>query len=320
MTTTPGWTTRVRHTVEFLFVAGVSGLLRPCSMETVRRLGEALGRLAFRMAGPRRRIALDNIARAFPEMPAADRERIACGMFEHFGRMLLELVRFGSLTNEQMLGLSDVEGEQYVLQGYAAGKGLIFVGGHFGYWEMQGITHALLWKEVSLMARPLDNPRLHDMLERIRTRTGNAVIYRQGSIRKVLRALGANRGVAILIDQHLHTQEAIQVQFFGRPAATTSVVASLVLRTGALVVPVFGLPLPGGRYRFVYERPVDPPVDDSPAAIHDFTQRCTDVIERYIRNRPDLWLWMHRRWREGSGPLESVEAGRAVHTESGERT
>ena len=83
------------------------------------------------------------------------------------------------------------------------------------------------------MVRPLDNPALHDLLEQIRTRTGNAVIYRQGSVRKVLRALGENRGVAILIDQHLHATEAVYVNFFGRPAATTSIVASLVLRTGA---------------------------------------------------------------------------------------
>jgi KDO2-lipid IV(A) lauroyltransferase len=147
------------------------------------------------------------------------------------------------------------------------------------------------------MVRPLDNPRLHDLLERIRTGTGNAVIYRQGSIRRVLRALASNRGVAILIDQHLHTSDAIHVNFFGRPAATTSVVGSLVHRTGATVLPVFGLPLPGGRYRFVYETPVAPPHDESPEAIREFTQRCTDVIETYVRRHPDMWMWMHRRWR-----------------------
>jgi KDO2-lipid IV(A) lauroyltransferase len=64
---------------------------------------------------------------------------------------------------------------------------------------------------------------------------------------------------------------------------------------------VFGLPLPGGRYRFVYERPVAPPENDSPEAIHAFTQRCTDVIEAYVKRYPDLWLWMHRRWRDAPG-------------------
>jgi KDO2-lipid IV(A) lauroyltransferase len=285
----------------YLLVRAVEALLRPLPMRRVRAWGERLGRLAYRIGGARRRVAFDNVARALPETDTAAREAIVRGMFEHFGRMLLELIRFGSLSNEEMLALLETEGAEHVLGAYERGRGMIFVGGHLGYWEMQGITHALCWKPISLMVRPLDNPRLHDMLERIRTRTGNAVIYRQGSIRKVLRALGDNRGVAILIDQHLHSSEAIYVDFFGRPAATTSVVASLVLRTGATVVPVFGLPLPGGRYRFVYERPVAPPENDSPEAIHAFTQRCTDVIEAYVKRYPDLWLWMHRRWRDAPG-------------------
>jgi KDO2-lipid IV(A) lauroyltransferase len=97
----------------------------------------------------------------------------------------------------------------------------------------------------------------------------------------------------------------VRVDFFGRPAATTSALAALALRTGAAVIPVFALPLPDGRYRFVYERPVDPPPEDSPEAVQEFTQRCTDVLEMYVRRHPDLWLWMHRRWRDadtGSAP------------------
>lgn len=290
---------RIRYGLESQLVSGLSAFVRGKPMAVVRARGEAIGRLAHRLAGSRKRIALDNLSRAMPELSAAERESIVLGMFEHFGRMLLELVRFETLSPEEMRGLMEVEGEEHVLRAYEAGRGMIFVGGHIGYWEMQGITHAVSWKPISLMVRPLDNPVLHELLEHIRTRTGNSVIYRQGSIRKVLRALASNQGVAILIDQHLHTPDAIHVQFFGRPAATTSVVGSLVLRTGAAVVPVFGLPLPDGRYRFVYERPVAPPVDDSPEAIHDFMQRCTDVIETYVRRYPSTWMWMHRRWREG---------------------
>jgi Kdo2-lipid IVA lauroyltransferase/acyltransferase len=291
------WTKTLRHWVEQLLVESVSAIVQRQPMVRVRAWGEALGRAAHRAPTSRRKVAMDNLAHAFPEMPVAERERIVLGMFEHFGRMLLELIRFRSLTTQEMLALTEIEGEEHVLHAYAQGKGMIFIGGHIGYWEQQGIEHAVSWRPISIMVRPLDNPALHDLLEHIRTRTGNSVIYRQGSIRKVLRALGDNRGVAILIDQHLHATEAVYVNFFGRPAATTSVVGSLVLRTGAATVPGFGLPLPGGRYRFVYGPPVPPPRDDSPEAILDFTQRCTDVIEAYVRKYPELWLWMHRRWR-----------------------
>ena len=65
-------------------------------------------------------------------------------------------------------------------------------------------------------------------------------------------------------------------------------------------------PLPGGRYRFIYEAPVEPPPPDHPDAIRDFTQRCTDVLEMYVRRHPELWLWMHRRWRDDGPVAESA--------------
>jgi len=123
------------------------------------------------------------------------------------------------------------------------------------------------------------------------------VIYRAGTIRRVMRTLQAGGGVGILIDQHIQSRDAIQVDFFNRPAATTSLVAALALRTGAPVVPLFALPLGGGRYRMIYEPAVQPPAGEGPDVIREFTQRCTDVLEMYVRRHPELWLWMHRRWR-----------------------
>ena len=128
------------------------------------------------------------------------------------------------------------------------------------------------------------------------------MIYRQGAVRRVLKTLAAGEGVALLIDQHMHSPDAIWVNFFRRPAATTSTLAALALRTGAAVIPVFAEPLPGGRYRFIYESPVEPPQGDGPDAIREFTQRCTDVLEMHVRRKPELWLWMHRRWRDAPTP------------------
>jgi KDO2-lipid IV(A) lauroyltransferase len=104
------------------------------------------------------------------------------------------------------------------------------------------------------------------------------------------------------------SRDAIYVDFFDRPAATISVVAALALRTGAPVVPVFALPLDNGRIRVIYEHPVEPPRGESEDAVREFTQRCTDVLEMYVRRHPDLWLWMHRRWRD-MGPSTERERG-----------
>jgi KDO2-lipid IV(A) lauroyltransferase len=296
-----------RFRVEAALVRAVTAGVSLLPMSTVRAGGHAFGRLMFWVDGFHRRIALENLAHAFPSRPAAERRALAKAMFAHFGGLVFELLKFGTLSPEQIKGLMDVEGLERIHAAHARGKGVFFVTGHFGYWELQAIAHPFYSPTIAVMARPLDNPRLHALLERLRTMTGNRVLYRQGVLRRVLRELTANHGVAILIDQHIHTSEAVYVDYFGRPAATTSALAALALRTGAAVIPVFALPLPGGRYRFIYEHPVEPPPADSPDPVLEFTQRCTDVLEMYVRRHPELWLWMHRRWREREAALAGDE-------------
>ncbi len=288
----------MKHLLESIPVRAMSAVVRVMPMSVVRSVGRGLGRLVYVADRARRRTALTNLSAAFPGRPAAEHRAVAQAMFGHFGSMLLELLKFGSYSRARLLAASEVEGEERVWNAYQQGRGVLFFTGHFGYWEMHAVTHALRFHPISVLARPLDNPRLHEALEQIRTSTGNSVIYRQGAVRKMLRDLASNRGIALLIDQHLHTPDAVYVDFFRRPAATTSALAALALRTGAPVIPVFALPLPRGRYRFIYEHPVDPPRADTPDAVREFTQRCTDVLEMYVRRHPELWLWMHRRWRE----------------------
>jgi len=284
--------------LEFAAVRLVAAIVSLLPMRVVRRCGAALGSLAYLVDRTRRRIALENLAAAFPARRASERRALARAMFAHFGSLLLELLKFSTYTPQQMLAAVEVEGLERNRQAYQQQRGVLFFTGHFGYWEIHAMVEPLHARPISVLARPLDNARLHEMLERIRTKTGNSVIYREGAVRKVLRELAANHGVALLIDQHLHTPDAVYVDFFQRRAATTSALAALALRTGAPVIPVFALPLPGGRYRLVYEHPVDPPQTDTPDAVRDFTQRCTDVLEMYVRRHPELWLWMHRRWRD----------------------
>ena len=284
--------------LEFGAVRLVSAIVSVLPMRIVRRIGAGLGRIAYCLDRSRRRTALENLAAAFPSKRERERRGLARAMFAHFGSLLLELLKFANYTHEQMRNAVDVEGEERARQAYAQHRGVLFFTGHFGYWEIHAVAEPLVNRPISVLARALDNVRLNEMLERIRTSTGNSVIYRQGAVRRILRELAANHGVALLIDQHLHTPDAVYVDFFRRPAATTSALAALALRTGAPVIPVFALPLPRGRYRLVYEHPVDPPRADTPDAVRDFTQRCTDVLEMYVRRHPTLWLWMHRRWRD----------------------
>ena len=291
----------LRHRLEHAAVKTVVAIVRLMPMRAVLAAGTVLGLAFYTLDRPHRRLAVRNLQAAFPLRSEAECLAIARGMFSHFGRLLTVLLKFSTMRPDRMLSRVEFEGEERVVAAHAEGRGVLLFTGHFGFWEINALVHALEIKPMAVLARPLDNPLLHDLLESVRRRTGNSVIYRRGAIRRVLRALADNQAVALLIDQHIQTADAVYVDFFNRPAATTSALAALALRTRAPVVPVFALPQPGGRFRMVYEHPVEPPRDDDPDAIRAFTQRCTDVLEMYVRRYPELWLWMHRRWRDVDG-------------------
>jgi len=292
----------VRYAIEYGLVTATRGLASVLPGALVRAWGAVLGMTFYVLDGPHRRVALGNLKECFPTRTDAERRAIARRTFKHFGQLLLELLRFSARTSHQREALVELEGAERVRHAYAQGKGVLFFTGHFGFWELHAIHHGQAFEPIGVLARALDNPRLNTLLEDMRGVTGNHCIYRQGAVRRVLKALAGGHGVAMLIDQHMHSPDAIWVNFFERPAATTSTLAALALRTGAPVVPVFALPLPGGRFKFVYESPVEPPGGDGPEAVAAFTQRCTDVLEMYVRRHPDLWLWMHRRWRDAPTP------------------
>ena len=299
----------MRHQLEYLAARALVAIIGVMPAPLVRGCAKLLGFAWYTLNRSRRRIAQANLAAAFPLRSASERRAIIRAAFAHFIGQAFETLKFSTLSPQQMLARVEFDGEERVRLAYAQGKGVLFITGHFGFWELHAIAHPLRFEPIGVLARALDNVRINTVLERIRQCTGNTVIYRQGTIRRVMRMLQGGHGVAVLIDQHIHGPDAVYVEFFERPAATTSVVAALALRTGAPVVPVFALPIGKGRYRLIYEHPVEPPpaVDAAEAesdgqvahvANREFTQRCTDVLEMYVRRHPDLWLWMHRRWRD----------------------
>jgi Kdo2-lipid IVA lauroyltransferase/acyltransferase len=313
-----------RHRLEYLAVMSVVATARVLPMPAVLGAGTLLGRAFYLLDRGHRRLAVKNLRAAFPLRSESECQGIARDMFSHFGRLLASLLKFSTMTPAAMLARVEFAGEDRVIQAHSLGRGVLLFTGHFGFWELNALVHALALKPMSVLARPLDNPLLHDLLESVRQATGNTVIYRRGAIRRVLRALEANQAVAFLIDQHMQPADAVYVDFFNRRAATTSALAALALRTGAPVVPVFALPLPGGRFRMVYEHAVEPPTGGDEDAIREFTQRCTDVLEMYVRRYPHLWLWMHRRWRDvpevekvrGMFPAASADVPEPARSES----
>jgi KDO2-lipid IV(A) lauroyltransferase len=168
---------------------------------------------------------------------------------------------------------------------------------HFGHWELTALMQGFLDLPLALVTRPLDNRALERMLAELRGRSGNRVIHKRNAIRESLRELRAGRGVAIVLDQDARA-EGVFVPFFGRPASTTPTAALLALRTGASLVPTYSVPRPDGSYLIVYEPAVEvTATGDREADVRRITARCTAILEGWVRRWPELWLWMHRRWK-----------------------
>lgn len=280
----------------------VAGLVTSLVAGLPRRLALSLGRGLGRVWGdldPRHvRVAADNLRAAFPHWDEARVMRTARSVYAHFGEMLLDLLWISRRGRDEIVALVEIEGAEHVRRASAAGRGVLYVTGHLGNWELQALVHGWIFGPLAVVARPLDNPGLDRRLCATRSASGNEVVYKQKALARVMRALRQGGGGAILVDQNVQAQDGIFVEFFGRPAASTTVAAALALKTGCGLVPGHAERLPDGRYRLVYDPPL--PVQatgDRDADIARLTQRIATHIEGWIRERPEQWLWLHRRWK-----------------------
>jgi KDO2-lipid IV(A) lauroyltransferase len=278
-------------------LSGLGALPRPAAVGA----GRALGRAAYRLAGGLRRTGLRNLELAFPEMDAAERERILRGTFESLGRQLGEVSQFPRATLERLRAVAEYDSEDVKLLDVARerGRGVIFLTSHLGAWEMLCFAHSALYEPLSFLVRPLDNPRIDRMVERLRTRFGNRPIDKGAAARTALRLLKQGGTLGVLADLNTQEREGVFVPFFGRLACTTAGVATLALRTDATVIPVCA-PWDDRRKKYVFRGgPVIELVrtGDDRRDVEINTANFTAAIERHVRMFPDQWLWIHKRWK-----------------------
>ncbi len=287
-----------RQNVEAAVTAVVSAVVRRLPRRTALAIGRGLGRLWARFDERHLAVAASNLRQAFPEWDEARVQRTARGVYSHFGAILMDLLWMEGRPIARLLALADVSGAEHVLAARAAGRGVIAATGHFGNWEYQGFASAPVVGPFAVIARPLDNPALDRRLVSLRSSTGNTVIYKHKALAQVMKTIRDGGLVAILIDQNVQAKDGVFVRYFGRPACTTTVAASLALKTGCAIVPVRCSLQPNGRYRMVYE----PRVEWTGTGRRDedvvaLTQHLTSIIEGWVREQPEQWLWLHRRWK-----------------------
>jgi KDO2-lipid IV(A) lauroyltransferase len=273
---------------------------------TPRRVAELLALLYARLLDlgmPRlRRVARRNLELAFPKATPEERERIIDGVFRSLARLLVALARFPRIDRTNVGEWIRYEGFEHFEEGRRRGKGVLFATAHLGNWELSAYAHGLMAAPMHVVVRPLDNPLIDALVERLRTLRGNRVIQKKDFARAILRALGRNEAVGILIDQNSSLEEGAFVDFFGTPACANLGFAKIAAHSGATVIPGFALWLEAER-RYVLR--FYPPVEMTGDAVAD-TRRLQKIIEDVIRQYPDQWLWIHRRWKTrppGEAPL-----------------
>jgi len=262
-------------------------------------LGEGAGRLAFRLDRRHGRIAMENLARAFPRERSPDEiEALARATFVNLGWTAVDVARSDRLSCERDHEAVCIEGFDRLREARARGKGVLFITAHFGPWELLPLIAALRYEPIHVVARPLDNPRLDYLLTTMRERGGNRVIRKREAVQASLQVLRRGETVGILIDQHISEKEGLIVPFFGRPASTALAPALIAMRSDAAVLPVGIVRERPGRYRILIGEEV--PVrrsGDRKADLVENTARFNLAIEAIIRRYPEQWFWVHRRWK-----------------------
>lgn len=271
-------------------------------------LFEGLSGLIYALDDRHRRIALRGLTLAFPEKDLKERNAIARSAFRNLARVAAEFFSLPRLNEKNFTRYITFEGLENFQKAYEKEKGILILTAHFGNWEWMAALFPLQSHHpVHVVVRPLDSRFLDSMVEQLRMRTGNQAIPKQKAMGQILRLLKAGEIVGILLDQNMAWQEGVFVDFFGEKACTNTGMALLALKTGTPVLPAFNIRQKDGRYRVVIE-PEIPLVrtGDKERDVTENTQRFTQIIERYVRNYPDQWLWLHQRWK-----TRPWQAGRA---------
>jgi Kdo2-lipid IVA lauroyltransferase/acyltransferase len=240
-----------------------------------------------------RRVALRNLSFAFPERAPEERARIVDGVFESLARLLVAFAKFPDLNSSNIHTWIRYEGLHHYQEAKNKGRGILVATAHLGNWELSAFAHALMTEPMFVMVRPLDNPLVDQLVEERRQLSSNQLLLKKDVALSVVRALKSNAAVGILIDQNTAAEEGVFVDFFGKKACAGSAFAKLAARTGASVVPGFAF---WERSENKYVLRFYPELEMSGDPERD-TQKIQTEIERHIREYPDQWMWIHRRWR-----------------------
>jgi KDO2-lipid IV(A) lauroyltransferase len=298
----------VRERAEFAAVWVLVRLLGALPRGMARAVGSAIGGLAYGVLGRLRSVGLRNLALALPEKVAAERERILRTEYRNLGWLLAEFCLMQGYTAERASRFIRYEGLDNYLRARERGKGVLVLTGHLGAWELSSFYHSLMGYPMGMVIRRLDNPLVDRFVNHVRCLHGNRVIHKDDFARGLIASMRAGETVGILMDTNMTPPQGVFVPFFGVQACTASGMARVAAKTGAAVVPGFLL-WEESEQKYVLRFGEEMPVVTTGEAELDAlvnTEAFTTKIEEYVRQYPEQWLWMHRRWKTRPAGEEGI--------------
>jgi KDO2-lipid IV(A) lauroyltransferase len=287
----------VAHRVQYLALRAAVSTLGKLGLRRAGVIGARIGALGYRPLGVRRAVVERQVRAAFPERSEAEVLRIARASYENLGRTTIETALLPAYTREQVLELFDgVHGWEIVERARALGRGIFFVSGHLGNWELAG-SYLAMHMPFEAVARRMQNPLFDDYITSTREKLGMTIIHDADAVRRVPRASREEKGIGFLVDQGAVGLASSWVPFFGRFAKTPRGPAVFALRIGAPVIFAAAVRQPSGKYMMHFEEVPVHPSGDREADVETIVADYTATIERWIRRYPEQYFWHHRRWK-----------------------
>lgn len=267
-------------------------LIRCIPVRWCGAIGAGFGRLAYYLDSRHRKIAFDNLAMVFANQAPSWHKHMARESFAEIGRTVMELPHVYTRSKASLLARIEIEGREILDKALAGDKGVMMVACHHSNWELGALVFSMLGYNTHIIYRPLNQPSLEDVVKRARERFGARFHSRTASMRWLLPVLKQRGVVCVMVDQHMSTGES--VPFLGYPAYTTLLPANIHCKRKTPVLCV-ALHRTGRdfRFRFSVWRPQLAESLDPARIMAEVLRDFSSIIEE----RPELWLWMHRRWR-----------------------
>lgn len=288
----------MKNRLEYIVFLVFSSLFRILGLNLSRKFSALLAVLFFYFIPIRKNVVIQNLGIAFPEKNSAEIKKLALRVYKSFAITLIEIMYLPFIEKQQLIDSVECKNSKLIVDKFNEGKGVILLSAHFGNWEFIAMSVAAqIGLPFSVIVKPLRNTLVYEWMNKNRTRFGNEIVPLGISIRKTYQTLKEKKITAMVADQR-GPREGVKVKFFNREVSVYSGPAALAVKTGAPII--YGIPVRDKKYKYkaeLVEISQKNLPEDEEEKIKELSQRHTSYLEKIIRENPEQWLWMHKRWK-----------------------